>query len=1042
MINLFYRTLLFTLVLVISTVICVNAQSREINGVVTDDFGAVIGATVIIDGTQIGTTTDLTGGYSITVNDDVAVLVFSFLGLETQRVSVGSRTEIDVKLVAANTQMEELIVVGYGVQKKSHLTGAITKFKTKEIENVSTSNVATALQGRLSGVSIQNYSGEVGVAPQISVRGGSTINGGGSPLIVVDNFVMDDGLSMVNASDIESIEVLKDASSSAIYGSRAANGVIMITTKQGSATKTRYSVNYSVGFKQPYELHELLDMGAYVNILENEHALGGIAVDENDLAAAWNESQVGGLTDWQKIGLQDNPMIHNVQFNLSGGASKAKYSITGGYISEDGLSKKNSVNKINFRSRLDIKLSDYVDLGTSISTVYTATERPTNNFQVFTITPSWLPVYHNEFTSGLTGEPIGSYAQPRHFNLNNYPIGEDGAMISAKPYNSSNNSPISFLDNTSKTYDRYQVAGNIYLNVKILPNLIFRTANSVNLVYSTADTFRASDANRTGDEAIGTFRGTLSSNLTTDNTLSYIETFGNHEINIMAGVAAEQSKSKVTSLEGKGYPTNYIPWLIAASSFNPDGTGVMLEPEENLFSYFGRFNYSLKDRYLFSAVFRADGYSLFGQNNKWGYFPSLSAGWRVSEEDFLKGNRTISSLKIRAGYGMTGDNNISPLATMDFLYGALYPIGGGTGTVTPGLANTSNLIANPDLGWARVEELSIGMDIGFFKNRLNVVLDYYYSITSDMLFLRPVSSISGHENYWTNQGKIRNKGVEVIIDSYNINRENFSWSTSFNIAFDKNRLLGLGGESQIIKTSNGTKESYVSIVGDKAIQFYGYKTDGVYLSQEDVDSSPNFAGNLDTPGGLKVVDTNGDGVLNTDDMTVIGDPYQDFTWGMTNTFQYKNFNLSFLLQGAQGGEMINGDAHNIPMKKLNTDYGIANRWVSESHIGDGKTPSYSSKGINWLLTDYVVEDASYVALRNVTIGYTLPNKVVKKLRLGDVKVFVTADNVLFFTPDGYRGINSEYRSTTGDYADPLISGYQRGGFPIASTISAGIEVKF
>ena len=617
MMDLFKRISLLTLILIACSVVDVNAQSREIKGMITDNFGAVIGATILVEGTQTGAITDLNGQYSITVNSENAVLIFSYIGLETQKVSVGNLKKIDIKLVDSSTQMDELVVIGYGIQKKSHLTGSITKFDTEEISNIATSNVTTALQGRLSGVSIQNYSGEVGVAPQISVRGGNTINSGGAPLIVVDNFVMEDGLSMVNASDIESIEVLKDASSSAIYGSRAANGVIMITTKQGSEKEPRYSVNYSIGFRKPYELHELVGMGEYVDRLKYEQSLGGKSIHVNDLAAGWMESQLGQQTDWQEIGLQENPMVHNLQFNVSGGSPKTKYSITGGYISEDGLAKKNSVNKINFRSRIDTKLNEYVDLGTSLAATYTATERPINNFQAFTQFPSWMPVYHNQFTAGLTNQPIGSYAQPTHFSGLLYPVGENGEMVSSIPYNTGNNSPISYLDKSSKTYDKYQLSGNIYLNIKILPNLIFRTANSARFSYSTADTFKESSAAKAGNPAEGTFKGTLSSTLTTDNTLSYIETFGNNEINIMAGVSAEQAKAKVTDLDGMGFPTDYIKWLSAASSFNPDGTGVLIEPEENLFSYFGRFNYSLMDRYLLSTVFRADGYSLFGQNNKW-----------------------------------------------------------------------------------------------------------------------------------------------------------------------------------------------------------------------------------------------------------------------------------------------------------------------------------------------------------------------------------------------------------------------------------------
>lgn len=1036
----FYTNMFLCIVTLLCSVTVLQAQQRTVTGTVNDEFGPVAGANVMINGTNSGSATDPAGKYSITVSGSEDVLVFSFLGAKTQMIKIGDRSVLDVLLESDLTQIDELVVVGYGVQKKSHLTGSITKFETEAIADIPTTDVATALQGRLAGVSITNYSGEVGVSPQIAIRGGSALNDGGSPLVVVDNFVMEDGLSMVNAADIESIEILKDASSAAIYGSRAANGVIMVTTKQGSHMQPRYSLNYSIGFKSPYKLHELVSCGTFTEKLLEEYDQGGATVVVADLAALYLEENLG-VTDWQSLGLQDNPITSNLQFSVSGGRTNLKYTVSGGHTKEEGLAANNTVEKYSFRSRVDVALSDYVDLGTNISMTYVDTERPTNNLLNYTRYPSWMPVYHNEFTSNLTGEPVGSYCQPSHFNTY-YPIGDDGAMTSANPYNSTTNSPVSYLNRSSNNYDTYQAAGNLYLNVKILPNLIFRTANSMNLRYSSQDKFVESDASSDGDEAYGSFYATLRSNLTTDNTLSYDKTFGPHGLNVMAGASAEQSKTKVTELYGTGYPTNYISWLSAATSFNPDGTSVYLEPEENLMSFFGRVNYSLKDRYLLSAVLRADGYSLFGSNNKWGYFPSISAGWRVSEEPFMRDFKPISSLKIRAGYGMTGDNQISSTATVDLLYSALYSFGDGTGTTTPGLSNSSSLIANADLGWAKVGEFNLGFDIGFLDNRLNFVIDYYYSITKDMLFERPVSSVSGHEEYWSNEGKIRNSGVEIAVESFNIVSKDFKWTTSFNIAFDDNILLSLGGESQIINTASGTKESYISKVGSRAIQFYGYKTDGVWMSQDEIDSSPTFAAGNDVPGGLKVVDVNGDGQLNEDDMTVIGDPYADFTWGITNTFTYKNFDLSILIQGSQGGQMINGNGHYNDFKERDPEYGLYTRWVSEEYPGDGQTPTYLSGAINWMLTDYVVEDASYVSLRNITIGYTLPKSITDKLHIDGLRVFFIGENLFYITPSGYRGINSEYRNTSGDYSNTLISGYQRGAFPVTTSITAGINLKF
>lgn len=485
--------------------------------------------------------------------------------------------------------------------------------------------------------------------------------------------------------------------------------------------------------------------------------------------------------------------------------------------------------------------------------------------------------------------------------------------------------------------------------------------------------------------------------------------------------------------------------MCAATSFKViDDNGNKLTstekiPAHNLLSFLGRINYAFKDRYLVSAAIRADGDSYFGSNNKWGYFPSVSVGWRVSEENFMKNVQAISALKLRGSFGATGDNSLSANATTNLLYSALYSFGEGTGTAAPGLANISSLIGNPDLGWAKIQEFDFGVDLGLFKNRINVVFDYYYSTTRDMLFLRTASSITGHTQYWTNQGKVRNKGIELTLDTYNFTKKNFTWNTSVNFSLNRNRLLDLGGEARMIKEGY-SKERYINIVGGPAIQFYGYKTDGIWKTQEELDAGPKFSTNIDRVGGLKVVDTYKDGELNDKDMTVIGNPYPDFTWGITNTFKIWDFDVQILFQGVHGGDVINADATYKDMQIRNEKYNIHKRWVSEQHVGDGKTPT--TYGVPWINTDYDVEDASYAALRNVTIGYTLPQSVSKKLHLKSLRVFVTGNNLLFIMSKSYRGINPEYRNTSSPYNDTLISGYQRGSFPMIMTFTAGIDINF
>lgn len=1031
-----------------------SAQTLVITGQVSDLSGPLPGAGIVIKGTGQGTTADIDGHYRITLpggGSDI-VLVFSFVGYESIERPVGTSDIINVVFEKSAMELDELVVVGFGVQKKSHLTGAITKFDPSTVLDVPTSDLSTALQGRLAGVSIQNITSEVGVAPQIRVRGSGAMNSDASPLIVVDNFVMEDGLQMVDPSDIESIEILKDASSAAIYGSRAANGVIIITTREGSEMKPRYSVNVYTGVKAPYKLHPMMSYTDYVNVLKREESLGGAEVSVNDLAAAWLEGQIGA-TDWQREGLKDIAWSTKANLSVSGGKKGVRYTLSAGMNLDDGLLKQNYNNKFNIRSRLDADLGRVVSVGASIAAVYGESEKPANNFTNFMRYPQWIPVRHNEFTSALTGKPVGDYAQPSDFNTGTaiYPVGDpdpltgEPTLVSANPYNSTTHNPTSVMERSFNTSKQYQVTANAYVNIRIMKDLVFRTANSVMAKYSTRNIYKCKDASSAGTPSEGSFQSTLGTKLTTDNTLTYMKEFGRHDLNVMVGMSAETERSEIVKLAGTGFPTDFIKTLSAATEFkimDDDGTKLTsteITPSHNLLSFLGRINYAYDDKYLVSLAIRADGDSYFGANNKWGYFPSVSVGWRLNKENFMRNADWISELKLRASFGMTGDNSLTSTATSNLLYTSLYPLGAGTGEAQSGLANISNLIGNPDLGWAKIQEWNFGVDFSLFDNRLNFVADYYYSITKDMLFLRTVSSISGHTEYWTNQGAVRNLGLELTLDSHNIVRKNFSWNTSINFSLNRNRLLDLGGEAQMIKEGY-SKERYINIVGQPVIQFYGYKTDGIWNTQAELDAGPKFSTGIDRVGGLKVVDVKKDGVLNDEDMTVIGDPYPDFNYGMTNTFRIYDFDFSFLVQGVKGGEIINADATYKDMQIRNEKFNIRHRWVSEEHQGDGKTPI--TLGVPWINTDYDVEDASYFALRNVTIGYNLPERAVRKMHLSGLRVYVTGNNLFFAMAKDYRGINPEYRNTSSPYNDSLISGYQRGGFPMIMTFTAGIDIKF
>lgn len=1026
---------------------------RTVTGTVSDAQGPLAGVTVSVKDAKIptGTVTDANGHYSINVPSSKAMLVYTFIGYTSQTEIVGKRTTIDVTLHEDETTLDETVVIGYGTQAKSHLTGSISKMEGDKIDNIPVSDVSTALQGMMTGLTVSNQTSEVGVTPSIRVRGTGSISAESEPLVIIDGFPVSGGLQQINASDIASIEVLKDAASAAIYGSRAANGVIMITTKQGTPDCPKYSFKFNQGFKYAYKLHDMMTSTEWYDQMVAEEAMGGRSVMANARSAAYLES-LWGPTDWQREGLRDVAGITNVQFNLSGGRKDTKYFISAAYTSDNGIMKQNDYDKLNFRAKVDTKLSSIVALGVNVAGTYRKTEQPRNNFIDFYRTPSFLPVYHNEQSTALTG--YTGFARGSHFNNIQTPTGEvdeDGNPIieSSSPFSSANNNPYSVMANTKRWGEDFQGLASIYLTVDLAKGLQFKTSDGLNVRFQPSYSYNNKNATRDGEASSATYFSSLIVDLLTENTLTYHLDFGPkkaHTIDALLGYTAESTRNQRVAMSATGFATDDIQTLNAATVYrlasdgngNTDGTGTFRYPDIVLESYLGRINYDYLDRYLLSASLRLDRSSLFSKGNRNAWFPSVSVGWRVNEEPFMKNVDAISNLKLRASYGVTGNNRIQYQAALEVLSNANYVTGPGNGSLINGVANTSEYLANKDITWEKTDEFNFGFDLGLFKNRINLSVDAYYSVTRSLLFAQPTQTFTGFSYYWNNIGKVSNKGVEIQLETHNFRNRNFVWDTSINFSLLRNKLLELGGERQVI--SQGERnECYIARVGDPLIQYYGYKTIGVWNSTEEIEANPHFA--EDVPGGLRIADINGDGVLNTDDRTPLGDPYPDFTWGITNTFKIHDFDISFLIQGVQGIKVYNGDVFYNETTRWNKAY-TKNHWISADHPGDGKTPFWKN-GYNLCLTDYPIENGSYACLRNFTVGYTMPATAARKLlHLNTVRFYLSGQNLLYFWGGSYRGINPESRMTTGVYSSAMISGYQRGGFPLTSTISAGFDITF
>jgi TonB-linked SusC/RagA family outer membrane protein len=1020
-------------------------ESYSLSGTVLSkgDNMPLPGVSIVIKGTTTGVVTDFNGNYEIDVANG-SVLQFSYLGFEAREIVVDGQQTLDVLLTPSLEELEETIVVGYGTQKKSHLTGAVAKLENRNLEELPYSNIGEAMKGKIAGVQIQNVSSALGESPVINIRGVGSINASSEPLIVVDGFPYEGGLEFINPASIESIEVLKDASSAAIYGSRGANGVIIVTTREGSEAP-RYEFKAFTGFKNAKRDLDLLTITEYTDVERNQRQMVENYLAEQEgrepVTINFTPLEIGkrtveansGPTDWQEESMRDNAMIQNYTLSLSGGNKKTKYFISGQYIEDEGLLKDNFLERMNLQTKVSSELADNFKIGVNITGSYTHLRRSAINYTDSKRMQSWLPVYHNEWTSELTGEPVGTYAHPRHFNNTSYTYTDaDGVEQSTgniSLWTSKNNNPIAGMLETTDFQDDYRLVASAYAEWDILDNLEFRTNVGGYFDYRNRHGFVGSLANSDG-QTEGFENNRLRTKYIVENTLNYDVEFGAHEISALAGMAYENERFRFTDIEGAGYATDFIPTLNAATILSLEETGTNIL-QSVLLSYFARLNYSYDDKYLLSLAARADGSSFFGENYKYGVFPSASLGWNLHNEDFFYENvNFIDRLKLRTSVGVTGNNDIEFYANTNLVYPANYSLGSGSGSLVTGLGEIGESLGNQDLKWEKTIEYNSGIDLAFLRNRLSFSVDYYYSISDQLLLRQNIPLITGFDSYWNNIGKIQNSGVELDA-SFVTSMGDFSWRSNANIAFNNNKLISFGGQERNIATGERSI-TYLNRVGDPYIQFYGYKTNGIWQSREEIQNNPSFTG--DVPGSLRVVDVNGDGILNADDRTVLGDPFPDFIWGFTNTFSYKNFDLNLSLQGSQGADVIYGEGYYQEIANYQREF-FEGRWFNENF--DANKPE--RVGIPWVDTDYLVQDASYISLREVILGYSFPKSWTNRLRVNRFRLYTSAQNLLYFAADDYTGLNPEGLRNQNS---PLITGYQRGEDPIQQQFTLGVDINF
>ena len=1015
------RTKILLIIVLLLNISLFAQDSYTLSGMVKgSDNVPIPGANVIITNTRQGTTTDFDGNYTIEVkNDDI--LQFSYLGFITQIVKISGQKSLNIVLEEDVAQLDEVVVIGYGTQKKANLTGSISKVVNENLDQIPTSRVDDALVGQVAGVNIQATNPAAGEAPVIRVRGQGSISFDSNPLVVVDGIAVGndaDFLSSLDMNDVESIEILKDASSSAIYGSRGANGVVMITTKKGKEGPTRFSYNAYTGFKYVPSNDVLTTASKWTDFVRTSNG---------ELTNRFRYiSQLGTYTDWEEV-MMDGGIIQNHALSARGGTKNTKFRASLSYLEDEGVLLTDNYEKLNFRLNLDTKVSDKVAFGVVLNPSLTEQRRfPIGLHDALRQSP-WLPLYLDENNIQFVNRfrengrwadaQIGDYAMERMFDDydldNSTPSEGSGTDISTT---SNQNSLAKVLERDYRKYET-KIFANAYLRFNLTDDLSLQQSIGGDYRYRERTYWTGVEATRNGPSDSGSLRNySAQFHTVLESTANFNKTMGNHSVNAVAGFAYEYWKRKYSELEAAGFNFDNIQTVPAANLVGGEATDF----EENLISYLSRVNYAYDDRYLISLSARWDGSSKFGPDNKFGFFPAASVGWRISNEKFLSESRVINELKLRASYGLTGSN--AGIGEYDYI-GLISPVG----TALEGGATGFNAtnISNSELRWEKLIEFNPGIDAILFGGVLGFSVDYYIRTSDDLLLDLPIPSVTGFETALVNKGKVENKGVEVELRTRNISGNNFNWTTSAIVTHNKNTLVDFAGASGLISIVDDKRPAeWIALEGHPISSFYGYvKADEIPLEYI---SNPYYPINGQSQ-DIYVKDLNGDGVIDTDDRTILGSPYPDLIWSVTNSIKYKRFDLSIMFQGSHGAEV-----RNIDSQYINNEFAS-----SQDYTGDFPDADRVRERI---FTNDDIMDASYIALRNVNIGYSIPEDLLETLNIRRLRVFFGAQNLLYLMSDNYTGYNPE--GINQGLGNPLTYGYQRGAAPIFKTMSVGLNLEF
>ncbi|WP_165973310.1 TonB-dependent receptor [Pedobacter sp. ok626] len=1013
-----------------------------IKGIVTDTKGQPLpGVSVKLKGASSGAaSTNREGQYTITIPELSGTLVFSFMGFTTREVPVEGRTNIDVQLTESNTALNEVVVVAYGTQTARNLVGSVASLSASDIKDQPTGTFAERLSGKLPGAQVAQTTGRPGQGMDLRVRGAASLGTNVRPLIVVDGQPMPanpDNINNINADEIESFTILKDASSTALYGSRAANGVIIITTKRGKAGATQINFNsyYGVASLMKELIPPVMNAnqlatymkGFYEDKIKYEGFTGAVP------AVYQNPEQYGVGTDWFDV-LTRNAPVQNYSLSINTGNEKSSFSLIGGYFNQQGILKNTGYKRFSLRANGDINLNKSIKIG-------------------FGVAPS-IQLEHNirQGTGFNVDGQRNIFAAASMMPTMGSPYNPDGSLalgISGFTNQFVWANPLRQLLEVKDDANRIRVLANVFTEIKLTNDFTFRASGSADIGNMARNRFIPSTS-------IGGFNAlpienpppgnntalgeTLSNSDYTwlnENTLTYQKRFGQHSLQLLGGLSLQRSTGLASDMVGRDFPDDKIPYLSAATRFT---TNTSSFNAWSLMSVLSRLNYSYKDRYILQATLRRDGSSRFGDNYKWGTFPSVGAAWIVSDENFLKNVPKISFLKLRASYGLTGMNEIGNYTTAASIGNANYVFSGG---LAPG--KVQNSLGNQDLAWERNKQFDAGLDLGLFDDRISFTYDYYNKLTSGLLFSVPVPQSSGFATVQDNLGDISQWGHEFVLSTKNMTGS-FKWNTSVNISLNRNTVkrIGLNNISFADSPTTTLNEftDYRTLVGKPVGQFYGYIFDGIFRNQAEADAGPKYYGTgtttLSRAGTVRFKDLNGDGKITyPEDQTVIGDPNPKFIFGLSNNFQYRNFDLSIAISGTYGNKLKNGmqeSTYNLD-GVFNGPPELLDRWRSEENPGNGRVARTLAGTTGAYRTDNTlfIYDASHLTINNVALGYSF-----KKWRtpyIKNLRIYTSVQNAYIFT--SYPG-NPEV--SAGGLAFVTQQGQDLGAYPLQRTFTFGLNL--